>query len=422
MSKKRLHTPEGVRDIYGLEYLQKLSVQEKLHKKISEYGYQDIQTPTLEFFDVFSKQVGTVSSKELYKLFDKEGNTLVLRPDFTPSIARCAAKYFMEESIPIRLSYLGNTYLNTSELQGKLKEVTEIGAELIGDDTAQADAEMIALAIESLLSAGLVNFQVSLGEIDFFKGLCEEAGLSCETELALKDFISNKNHFGAQVLLEEEKIKEEYILAILKVTDMFGSVEALSEAKSYVKNDRSLHAIERLLTVYEILSFYGVEQYVSFDLGMLSKYNYYTGVIFKVYTYGIGDAIVKGGRYDSLLTQFGKEAPSIGFMIIVDDLLSALSRQGILPKPQTSNALLLYEQTNLAQALSLAHDYRKLGKQMTIIQKSNGKNIQDYLIFAKKQNILFVSEYISSDKIEIYHIELDQSYQITQNQLLEGIV
>ena len=120
MSKPLVHTPEGVRDIYGEEYLRKLMVEEKLHQSLRFFGYQDIQTPTFEFFDVFSREIGTTPSRELYKFFDEEGNTLVLRPDFTPSMARCAAKYFRDETLPIRFSYLGNTFTNTSNLQGKL--------------------------------------------------------------------------------------------------------------------------------------------------------------------------------------------------------------------------------------------------------------------------------------------------------------
>ena len=419
MGKRLLHTPEGVRDIYGEEYFQKLSVQGMLHKKIVEYGYQDIQTPTLEFFDVFSKQVGTVSSKELYKLFDKEGNTLVLRPDFTPSIARCAAKYFMEEDIPIRLSYLGNTYSNTSELQGKLKEVTQMGAELIGDDSVWADAEMIALAIESLMNAGLTNFQVSIGNIDFFKGLCEEAGLNNETELKLKDFISNKNHFGAQELLQEESISEESIKIILQVTDLFGSIESLSQAKSYVHNKRSLDAIERLLQVYEILSYYKLEQFVAFDLGMLSKYNYYTGVIFKVYTYGVGDAIVKGGRYDTLLIQFGKEAPAIGFMIIVDDLLSALSRQGILPKQLNKKMVFLCDKSGFRNVITLTRMLRDQGESVEIIFKCDHKKMNDYMDFAKKQNNGIVIDYLSDDEIKIYDLITEKIETTNFKTLLE---
>lgn len=106
----------------------------------------------------------------------------MLRPDFTPSIARCAAKYFMEEKVPLRFSYNGNTFTNTSNLQGKLKEVTQMGAELIGDPSVEADAEVISMVIEALKSTGLTRFQVTIGEVDYFRGLCEEAGLDEDTE------------------------------------------------------------------------------------------------------------------------------------------------------------------------------------------------------------------------------------------------
>ena len=329
MSKRLLHTPEGVRDIYGKEYARKLYIENKLHEKIKSYGYEDIQTPTFEFFDVFSKEIGTTPSKELYKFFDKEGNTLVLRPDFTPSIARCAAKYFMEEQVPIRFSYNGNTFSNTSNLQGKLKEVTQMGAELINAPSVEADAELISLVIEALKNTGLTRFQVSIGEVDYFKGLCEEAGLDEDTELELRSCISGKNYFAAQELLAERKVQEPYHSILLKLADMFETKESLSEAKAMVKNERSLAAIARLEKLYEVLKLYGVEEYVSFDLGMLSNYNYYTGVIFKAYTYGVGDAVVKGGRYDNLLNKFGKEASAIGFVIVVDDIMEALSRQKV---------------------------------------------------------------------------------------------
>ena len=177
MSQRLLHTPEGVRDIYGREYARKLYVEEKLHESIRLYGYEDIQTPTFEFFDVFSREIGTTPSKDLYKFFDKEGNTLVLRPDFTPSIARCAAKYFCDERVPLRFGYVGNAFINTSNLQGKLKEVTQMGAEFINDASVEADAEVISLVVQALRNVGLKQFQVTVGEVEYFKGLCEEAGL-----------------------------------------------------------------------------------------------------------------------------------------------------------------------------------------------------------------------------------------------------
>jgi ATP phosphoribosyltransferase regulatory subunit len=360
--KELVHTPEGVRDIYGDEKEKKNIVESLLQEKITGYGYRDIQTPTFEFFDVFSKEVGTTPSKELYKFFDKEGNTLVLRPDFTPSIARCAAKYFMDEDVPIRFCYRGNTFTNTSNLQGKLKEVTQMGAELIGDDSIYADAEMIAMTIESLYHVGLSDFQISIGNLEYFKGICAQAGLDEETELTLREYISGKNFFGAEELLESINVNKRDKEALLKVSELFGTADILKQAKEAASNARSKAAVDRLEKVYQVLCEYGVQKYVSFDLGMLSKYNYYTGIIFKGYTYGVGDALVKGGRYDNLLGRFGKDAPAIGFMIVVDDLLSAMDRQDIMVADMEDVVTLYYTEENFRQQLKNAKVMRNNGE------------------------------------------------------------
>ncbi len=367
MFKKLLHTPEGVRDIYGREYAKKLFVENKLHEVIEKYGYEDIQTPTFEFFDVFSKDVGTTPSRELYKFFDKEGNTLVLRPDFTPSIARCAAKYFMEEDAPIRFCYMGNTFTNTSNLQGKLKEVTQIGAELINDDSVQADAEMLSLVIETLKNTGLEKFQLSIGQVEFFQGLCEEAGLDEETEGTLRDYISGKNYFAAENLLRTKSIPEPYQSTLLKVTDMFGDIESLKACREFVHNELSLNAIDRLEQIYEVLKLYGVEEHVSFDLGLLSQYHYYTGIIFKAYTYGIGDAIVKGGRYNHLLQKFGKEASAIGFVVVVDDMVEALERQKVNIPIEENKQVLYYNMENYKEQLAKTIELRKQGMAVELV-------------------------------------------------------
>lgn len=369
MNRQLLHTPEGVRDIYGKEYARKLETEERIRRQFNLYGYQDIQTPTFEFFDVFSREIGTTPSKELYKFFDKEGNTLVLRPDFTPSMARCAAKYFMDEDVPIRFCYAGNTFTNTSSLQGKLKEVTQMGAELMNDGSVEADGEMIAMAVEALREAGLKDFQVSIGQVEYFKGICAQAGIKDETELELREFISGKNIFGAEELLVQKGISAQYKDLILKTSDYFGTVEVLKLAKTPDLNERSLNALMRLEKLYHVLCEYGVEKYISFDLGMLSKYNYYTGVIFKVYTYGVGDAIAKGGRYDRLLGYFGKNAPAIGFVVVIDDLLLALERQQHIPDQQEI-CMITYNGDNYESSLAKVKELRQKGVKAALIPES----------------------------------------------------
>lgn len=327
MKEKLLHTPEGVKDYYGSEFLNKLKLQESLLDIIHSYGYEDIQTPTFEYFDIFSQNIGMTPSKELYKFFDKEGNTLVLRPDFTPSIARVSAKFFMEEEKPLRFCYMGNTFSNLSDLQGRLKEITQIGAELINDSSTQADYEMIVMAYECLKSIGINDFKISIGDVEFFKGMCREYGISESTELELREFISNKNVFGVVNILNDLDIDDDVKAKLLKLTELFGSVEVLNEARLLVINERSLSALDRLDELYTLLDKKGICGCVSLDLGMLNKYNYYTGVIFRAYAEGCGDVLIKGGRYDNLLNEFGKNAPAIGFAAVVDQLLTARGGQ-----------------------------------------------------------------------------------------------
>lgn len=149
------HTPEGVRDIYNGECSQKHHLQTEIRTVFDSYGYEEIETPSFEYFEVFSREVGTIPSKDLYKFFDREGNTLVLRPDFTPSVSRACATYFNPEQEVVTLSYTGNTFINNSSYQGRLKETTQMGVERIGDDSAEADAELLAMTVECLLKSGL---------------------------------------------------------------------------------------------------------------------------------------------------------------------------------------------------------------------------------------------------------------------------
>lgn len=382
MSKHLLHTPEGVRDIYGEEYAFRMILQNKIHEKLHLYGYHDIETPTFEFFDVFSKDIGTTPSRELYKFFDKEGNTLVLRPDYTPSMARCAAKYFIDETLPVRFCYSGKTFTNTSNLQGKLKEVTQMGAELIGDDSCLADAEMISLVTECLKNAKLKDFQVSIGNVEFFRGICEDAGLDEETELTLREYISNKNFFAAENLLVEKEVPFTYKEILLEITELFGGEEVLCKAEKLACNSKSKEAICRLKELNTLLKIYGCENYVSYDLGLLSNYNYYTGVIFKAYTYGVGDTIVKGGRYDTLLSKFGKNAAAIGFAITVDDLANALVRQNIRLKAEDNSTCLVFRSEYYEKALSIAHFLRVDGMPVELVQMESGNSISNYVEYA----------------------------------------
>ena len=323
-----LHTPEGVRDIYGSEFVQKFELQQLLYRVLAGQGYQGIETPTFEFFDVFSREVGTVPSRELYKFFDKEGNTLALRPDMTPSIARAVSKYFHDET-PIRLCYMGNTFINYDKYQGRLKETTQLGAELMGEESVEADVELLSVLIEALKAAGLREFQVSVGQVEFFKALLKEAGIGSEAEESLRRLIADKNRFAAEELLADYELAGELREAFLEMTTLSGTTEVIEQARALTGNEEALRALARLEAIYEGLKEKGCEKYITFDLSMLSKYNYYTGIVFRAYSYGYGEPVAKGGRYDTLLSHFGRQLPAVGFAIVIDQLQRALRNDGL---------------------------------------------------------------------------------------------
>ena len=393
MKKDLLHTPEGVRDIYSTECVEKKIIENKLHDVCRLYGYNDIQTPSIEYFDVFSKERGSVPSNEMFKLFDRYGNTLVLRPDMTPSIARAAAKYFEDHILPIKLCYVSNTFINVSKYyQGRLKESTQLGAELIGDSTVDADAEILSMTVECLQKAGLKDFQLSVGHADFFQGLVEAAGICEEDEEELRELLANKNFFGVEEFAETLNLKAElnelfHMLGSLNV-DLNDLKRAKEAAASY---PRILAAIHNLEELHKVLEVYGIQKYISFELGIISSYQYYTGIIFSGYTFGSGEPIVKGGRYDKLLTYYGKTSASIGFAIVIDQLMAALSRQKINISIETNGELIVYAKAAQAKAILSAKEKRAAGTPVETILKDDTKTNEDYQNYAKRNRIRTVT-------------------------------
>ena len=378
------HTPEGVRDIYSQECSRKQKLQEKLHRVFHQYGFEDIETPTFEYFEVFSKEVGTIPSRDLYKFFDREGNTLVLRPDFTPSVSRACATYFNPEKEVVSLCYTGNTFINNSSFRGRLKETTQMGVERMGDDSPEADAEILAMTVECLLATGLTEFQVSVGQVDYYKAIFAQTGLSQEEEEELRELISQKNYFGVEELVKNKNMDKSLARVLSQLPQMFGSTEVLEKAKSLTDNPQALKAVARLEEIYELLKVYGYEKYVFFDLGLLSKFHYYTGIIFQAYTYGTGEPIVKGGRYDALLQHCGKKAPAIGFCTVMESLMNALERQKISLPIANTKTMLLYPDFLQPLAVKLANEHRSKGMDVALVCFARDKVLADYEEYGRK--------------------------------------
>lgn len=394
MQNKRLHTPEGVRDIYNDECEKKHYILDRMRQVIQSYGYRFIETPTFEFFDIFGQEVGTTPSKDLYKFFDREGNTLVLRPDMTPSIARAASKYFPIETEPVRLCYEGNVFINNNSYQGRLKESTQLGVEFIGENSVDADGEIIALVVNNLKAAGLEQFQISIGHADLFRQLMKAADFDAEAEETLRDLILNKNFFGVDEFLERHQVTDDLRSLFSMLGKMYASPKEWAGMNEIALRFPGVaDALSYLQELYELLEVYDVTKYVSFELGLISSYSYYTGILFSGYTFGSGEPIVKGGRYDGLLSYFGKEAPAIGFALMVDQLLLALERQKIAISAGQETEIILYTPQQRKIAATTAEELRNAGKIVRLhLMNLDSHSIADYRQRYQGQKIIVLED------------------------------
>ena len=355
----KFHTPGGVMDYLPDEYMAKQDVECRLLEVFTGYAYRQISTPTFEYHDIYSGSSGDIASDKLYRFFDAQGRILALRGDITTSIARVMGTKW-DGSLPARLCYVANAFRYNGSASTMPSEFTQAGIELIGDGSAEADAEAILVAIDALKNAGLDEFQIDIGQVDFFKGLAEQIGLDAGDTERIRVLIDHKDSLSIAELAAGYNTNEEIKGLLCDMPDLFGGVDVLSKAYSPHLNQRSKDALDNLRAVYKIIAGCGLEKYISIDLGMLQSLDYYTGVIFKGFTYDVGFAVCGGGRYDSLIQNFGEGAAAVGIAISVNRLLSALQRQKKPLHTPVTHAL-YYMGSSLSGAYKVGAKLRKSG-------------------------------------------------------------
>ncbi len=328
MSDWRLHTPLGLTDILPEECEKKREVENVINDIFESMGYREIETPTFEYYDVFSGGSGQISQENMFKFFDEKGRILTLRPDITTSIARACATKMQDEELPLRLRYTGNVFRAEKTEGARQREFTQSGIELIGEDTPMADAEVIAAAIEALYAVGIKDFQVEIGQVAFFNGLVEQAGLDDEDIEKLRERIDCKDSLGIKELTEKLNLSDEIKGLMIALPELFGDLSVIDKADISGLNPVSKEALDNLRSIYNLLESYGLSDVISIDLGMLQSISYYTGSIFKCYTHGVGFPVCAGGRYNNLVGKFGKSMSAVGVAFGINRILSALRKIG----------------------------------------------------------------------------------------------
>lgn len=324
-NEKVTHTPKGLSDILWDECDLKFRIETVARETFSKHGYKMVQTPTFEYFDVYHTATPN-KAESMFKFFDVNGRMLALRPDFTTSIARLAATKSLGEDIPLKLSYSGSTFRNDEAFsQARQREFSQVGIELIGENKPEADAEVISVVIETLLAAGMKQFQIDIGQVGYFMELAKQAQLNPEQADQLRSLINDKDFVAIEQFLNILEIPEELKKIFAGMPTQFGEVSVIQTAMEQQGiGNGAKAALKNLEQIYQVLAELHYEQYISIDLGMVPHLDYYTGMIFKGFTYGVGFPICSGGRYDTLMEKFGKKQPATGAAIGVERLMAAL--------------------------------------------------------------------------------------------------
>ena len=317
MSNWKLHTPNGVNDILAGELKAKSEVENKIKGVFASKGYDEVQTPTFEYYDCYVGIGGQLSQENMFKFFDEQGRILVLRPDFTTPIARMASTKMSDKPYPQRYMYSGSVFRVEQTQGARQREFTH-------SYTPESDAEVIAAAMDAIKAAGISEFSMEIGQIAFFNGLVEQACLNEDETEKLRERIDSKDSVGIKSIADKLHIDESVKKLMIDLPYLFGGSEVFDKAYASGLNEGSKIALDNLKKIYNILCDKGYEKYVSIDLGMLESIDYYTGSIFKCYTHGVGFPICAGGRYDNLMGQFGAPKGAVGAAIGVNRIMTVM--------------------------------------------------------------------------------------------------
>lgn len=363
--------PEGTRDLILKDCKGKKKLQKRIEDILNNWGYEEVITPTMEFYQTFNSGFQNLKEEDVYKFFDSKGRILVLRPDMTIPIARVCATKFNNTKEPIRLRYCSDVFRVHEILGGKKNEYTDCGVELIGLEGNKADLEILLTALETLKTLNNKNSNLEIGNIKFFNSVVKDLNLSEEDMLTLSKLVDRKSLQELDSFLDTLNISKEYKEFFKELPWLFGDANILTKARKYSFNDEIAEALDYLEKLSKELELFGYGENITFDLGMIPRLNYYSGIIFKGYADGIGTTVLSGGRYDNLNATFGKDRPAIGFSINLDSMLDTFENS----IEEETKYLVIYDNKDKIQAIKKSMELRKEGKITVLTEKEGTKDI-----------------------------------------------
>ncbi len=298
-------------------------IEENIRKVFAKYNYQETLMPTFEFMDLYRNIYKNIDYGQTYNFINDKGENIALRWDFTVPLARFYVSQNKEKEDIGRYSYFGSIFRKPEKLMGKMSEYYQAGIELINAPGIKGEKEILDILIETLPYLNLKRLKIEMGSSLFFERVFELTGKREE----LIEILSKKNISEMRKFVERNKFADKLSNLLLKLPRLCGKVTILDSLINTLDDEKLLQALNELKKLYEIITVNNNDYEIIFDLSMVPKMKYYTGIIFKVYSEYVPDPIITGGRYDKLLEKFGKDVPAIGFAYYMDSVVKASKRE-----------------------------------------------------------------------------------------------
>ncbi len=314
-TKDRWLLPEGVEEILPAEARRVEALRRRLLDLFEVWGYELVMPPLIEFLESLLTGAGKDLDIQTFKVTDHlTGRLMGVRPDMTPQAARIDAHY-LKRNAPVRLCYAGSVLRTRPDEFGGSREPLQVGAELFGHASPEADAEILSLMIETLRLADIREAHIDLGHVGVFRGLAAQANLGAEQEKELFGALQRKARTEVDALLAAGDAPAALKRMLVGLLDLCGEQEVLSQAREQLRGapEMVMRALAELQSVASLVARRPGAPVLYFDLAELSGYHYYTGVVFSAFVPGYGRAIARGGRYDGIGRTFGRDRAATGF-------------------------------------------------------------------------------------------------------------
>ncbi|BAW31392.1 MAG TPA: histidine--tRNA ligase [Methanothermobacter sp.] len=321
--------PRGTRDFLFKDMEKRKRVEETLKKVFETYGYHEIKTPIFEDLKLFTLKSGEEIVKQIYHFKDKANRDLALRPELTAPVARVYLNEMRKHPKPIKMYYYGSCFRYERPQAGRFRQFWQFGCELIGAESPQAEAEVIALAEHGLRKLGLEEFRLHIGHLGILRGILEDAGIKGKQQDKIMGLIDKGDVKELQDHLEKIRIDKDAEKLLLSLIDMKGSLEVLGVVEDLIGGcELAMESLDDLKELIKLLDDFKVENY-KLDLGIARGLDYYTGIVFEIYVPSLGaqKQVCGGGTYNLIELFSGEKLQSTGFAFGFDRLITALEKQ-----------------------------------------------------------------------------------------------